>query len=89
MSEKQLLKEKIHQYDFSIIEAELFLDTHPNCRRALAVLHEMKTERAALVKNYEAKYGAYIVRAADVNDKNRWAWVDSPWPWENSKECEV
>ena len=49
----------------------------------------MRAERAALVKNYEAKYGNYIARAADVNDKNRWAWVDSPWPWENSKECEV
>ena len=38
-------------------------------------------ERDALVAEYEANYGPYIVTDKDVQGE-RWTWVDGPWPWE-------
>lgn len=82
MSDKEMLKNKIHQYDFSIIEAELFLDTHPNCKRALAVLNELRAQRSALVKAYEERFGEYVVTSMQAGKNGCWDWIDSPWPWE-------
>ena len=82
MSERQLLRNKIHQYDFSILEAELYLDTHPNCQKALGVLNELREQRAALVKAYEERFGRYIVTKKNSGKEGSWDWIKSPWPWE-------
>lgn len=87
MSDREHLKRKIHQYDFSILEAELFLDTHPNCRKALSVLKELRAQRAALIKAYEENFGTYVVTSADAGNDGCWDWIDSPWPWELKEEA--
>jgi spore coat protein JB len=86
MSEHEHLRKKIHQYDFSILEAELYLDTHPDCQRALSVLNELRVQRKALVKAYEERFGRYIVTKKDAGKDGKWEWIDSPWPWEAKGE---
>lgn len=82
MNDRCALKRKIHEYDFSIKEMELYLDVHPTNRRALALLDELRKKRAELKALYESRFGNYIVTTHDVPAKDRWNWVDSPWPWE-------
>ena len=71
----------IHAYDFAILEMGLYLDTHPCDTAALTKRQELQAKRAALVAEYESKYGPYIVTDADVCG-DEWKWICGPWPWE-------
>ncbi len=82
MNDRKMLKRKIHEFDFSIKEMELYLDVHPNCRRALALLDELRRKRKDLVAVYEQRFGPFIVTTHDAPANERWRWIDAPWPWE-------
>ncbi len=88
MNDRKMLKRKIHEFDFSIKEMELYLDVHPTCRRALMLLDELRRKRKELVAAYEQRFGPYIVTTNDAPATEPWRWIDSPWPWE-IKEGEV
>lgn len=82
MNEKNALMKKIKQYDFALKELNLYLDTHPNCRRALALFKKYNDMRKKAVDEYTAKYGP--IRPDQNNDDQHWSWIDDPWPWERS-----
>lgn len=79
---ERTLRRKIEAIDFAILETELFLDTHPNDRRAMQTLREYRTRRKGEIANYESRFGKYIVTTDNVDAQDRWNWIDSPWPWE-------
>lgn len=85
MCDKEKMQQRIHAYDFSILDLETYLDTHPTDSRAMQLLEAYRNKRWELVQEYEARFGPYVVTRADVHG-NRWSWVDSPWPWENEME---
>lgn len=85
MNNKESLMKKIHALDFAIYELVLYLDTHPTCRKAMALLKEYRNKRKECIVLYEEKYGPYIVTHADVPENGCWQWLDSPWPWENEE----
>lgn len=76
----QLLKE-IMAMDFSVIEFNLFLDTHPNDQRALAELNSLCCQSKALRRRYEQCYGP-LMPCGDSPPRLPWAWVEEPWPWQ-------
>ncbi|MCI5910649.1 MAG: spore coat protein CotJB [Oscillospiraceae bacterium] len=78
MNRKKLLK-KIQEYCFAIKELELFLDTHPNCEKALKLFNSYKKQKEEAVAEYNAKYGP--LQSVQSSEK-KWDWVDGPWPWE-------
>lgn len=82
MNAKKQLKTAIMQYDFTIKEIELFLDTHPNCSRALHALSEYRKRRAVKIAQYERQFGRYIVTTDDTPTEAPWQWLEAPWPWE-------
>ncbi len=85
---KESLKRRIHQYDFALIDLNLFLDMHPNCQRAIDTFNEYKEKRAELVRLYEQQFGKFVTTAKNMHPDNRWEWINSPWPWENEGACE-
>ena len=73
-----LLKE-IQLAEFAVIEANLFLDTHPNDQEALKFFKKSADKLHDLMMEWEERYG----RVKNMADgQMRWAWVDNPWPWE-------
>lgn len=80
MNERSMLFSKIKKYDFALKELNLYLDTHPNCRRALALFDKYRSIRDAAVSEYTSKYGPIVPEQS--NDEQHWAWIDDPWPWE-------
>ena len=74
---------KLREYDFAIVETVLFLDTHPNNRKALAYYAKLKAERAALASEYEKNVGPITMYGNE--NVNKWDWIDGPWPWEGEK----
>lgn len=84
---KQQMKKQIWQYDFSIKELELYLDTHPDCQRALYALREMRKIRSMKIAQYEKQFGKYILTSDDAPAESTWQWINSPWPWEREVDC--
>ena len=82
MNDRKALLNKIRQYDFALKELNLYLDTHPNCRRALALFKRYKSLSEEAVNDYVSKYGP-IVPEQNLNTQH-WSWIDDPWPWERS-----
>ncbi len=65
---------------FAMDEVRLFLDTHPTNTCALKAYRELRVQRDAAVKAYEAVVGPVDFYSA--GGKNAWNWVQGPWPWE-------
>jgi spore coat protein JB len=83
MSREELMK-RIHALSFAMTEAQLFLDTHPECRDALTYFRDTRDQLDTLMTEYQNKYGPLF---ADMTVGDKWNWVDGPWPWQhNGKE---
>ena len=60
---------------FALWELRLYLNTHPNDQKALALLRK-------LTEQLDDDCGC-----AYHSDCNRWSWPDGPWPWEYQHCC--
>ena len=74
------LLEKIRALSFVKTELELYLDTHPTCKRALEYYHKTLDELETLVESYETEHGP--LTAAGVRSAEKWSWIETPWPWQ-------
>lgn len=70
----------VMQYSFAITDMNLYLDTHPEDRRALNMLKELIMEEEKAKKEYIMNYGPLNV--CDTKG-DKFNWIDGPWPWEN------
>lgn len=82
MNEKNILMKKIQQYDFTLKELNLYLDTHPYCRNALAMFAKYRKLRESAVTEYTRKFG--IITPEQNTNLESWDWIDDPFPWERS-----
>lgn len=82
MTEREILTKKLAACRFMIDDLKLYLDTHPGDTATIAKINELKEKLKPLVKQYEEKYGPLTRNAAQ---KNKWKWINSPWPWENEE----
>jgi len=79
-TDKNTLLKRIMTADFAIHETALFLDAHPNNKKALAYYNKMRELRQELMAEYNEKHGplTYFEVRGDA-----WSWIDTPWPWQN------
>lgn len=82
MSERAALLKKLNAYAFAAYDWNLYLDTHPEDKDAIAMFHKMTDKANALKMEYESKYGPLTASAS--RDMDRWNWLDDPWPWEKA-----
>lgn len=78
--DRKTLMKSVYEYGFVLVEAMLFLDTHPSDSDALSYFAEAKEKYKEVVDRYTEMYGP--LRITDVNDENCWTWVTTPMPWE-------
>ncbi len=78
--DKKSLMEEIKSYDFAVVELALYLDTHPNDKKALRNYMAFSEKLKELKKKYEYSFGPLTIEG--VNSADRWTWIDGPWPWE-------
>ena len=86
---RERLMQVLRQLTFTAHEAQLFLDTHPDCEQAMAKFHAANDALSAATEIYVDRFGPIC---AFDSAKDRWDWVDSPWPWQmtgQDKEGEV
>ena len=79
MTKKELMN-TIQTCDFAMLDTGLYLDTHPDDRKALDYYDKMRTTRNEAVAEYNRLYGPLTADTTDVT--TTWTWTDGPWPWE-------
>lgn len=84
MSEKEMMLRRISAIEFAMWELRIFLNTHPTNTQAMSDFNDYNDKRIILTEQYEEKYGPLSLLGEEENGK--WAWISSPWPWENEKE---
>ena len=82
--EAERLLTLIRRLDFALVETNLYLDTHPYSRTALAYFERLSCERKQAVERYEANYGPLTAAANASHDE--WLWSTGAWPWQIDKE---
>jgi len=78
--DKQTMMNALRSEDFAVYEAALYLNTHPDCTKALEYFCMHKEKAANLRREYEALWGPLTVNAVTPSDA--WQWIQCPWPWE-------
>lgn len=61
--------------NFAAWEVRLYLNTHPNDKKALALLRRLREHECC-----EVGYATAFLE--DTCGCSRWSWTDDPWPWE-------
>lgn len=80
MDDREQLLLKIQIIEFVMYDAALYLDTHPCDEAALDYFHHFRKLKEEAVAEYAACYGPLTMDT--VESKNKWTWIDHPWPWE-------
>lgn len=83
MSDRARLLRKVQMCEFAIQEVALFLDTHPNNKKALAYYHKHREMHEQAVAAYQKSFGPLTTNGVWSDD--RWTWVADPWPWETEE----
>ncbi|SHH48908.1 spore coat protein JB [Caloranaerobacter azorensis DSM 13643] len=80
MDSKQLdMLKEIMEICFCLTDINLYLDTHPNDDRAVALHNTFSKKYKELTNMYSMKYGP--LTNYDLS-KYPWEYTKSPWPWE-------
>lgn len=81
MMDRKAMLTRIQELEFAAVELNLFLDTHPDNRQALAD-YNVFTEQLINMKNvYEMRFGP-LYNFGLSPSRFPWQWIDEPWPWE-------
>ena len=76
---KYRLMKTIQTLAFSAHETALYLDGHPDDRRAIAYFNEQNEKLQNAKATYEQNYGPLTANGFDGDDG--WTWIKGPWPW--------
>lgn len=79
MSQNEL-KLSIQSYCFAAHDMLLYLDTHPDDKKAFALYRALVAKVREQKALYQEKYGP--LSALSAADYDEFKWIDSPWPWE-------
>lgn len=75
------LMQKLRELQFTAIELNLFLDTHPESQEALRDFNRIACELAKVREEYESRFGPTLNFGLSQS-KAGWQWIDDPWPWQ-------
>jgi spore coat protein JB len=77
------LLRRLQALEFTALELNLYLDTHPDDMNALRDFNAISAELAEVKKEYEARYGPLLNFGHSLSP-GEWRWLEEPWPWEIS-----
>lgn len=81
MQREQLeLLKTLQALEFTALELNLYLDTHPGDQRALTDYSNTMCEVNRVKQLYIMNYGPLM--AEDSINQPVWRWAQDPWPWD-------
>lgn len=79
--EQTALLQEIQAVEFTCLDLNLYLDTHPGDERALADYNANAQQLAGLKADYTQRYGP-LQHFGQETVGYPWSWICEPWPWE-------
>ena len=80
-NEREALLNQWQQYNFYLVDLNLYLDLYPNDQRVLNIYNNILETKKQITDKYESKYGPLTVGSKYVGN-DTWRWNSNPWPWE-------
>ena len=71
---------ELQKYNFAAYDMLLYLDTHPDDKKAFKLFRELVEKFRKMKDEYEENYGLLEPYSAAKNCTFKW--LDDPWPWE-------
>lgn len=79
--DRQKLLHEIMALDFTLIDLNLYLDTHPYDSNTIMLFNDTLLKSKRLKMQYEQKFGPITPMS---NNNCYWQWAMPPWPWQKS-----
>lgn len=76
---------EIQKCNFAAYDMLLYLDTHPNDKKAFTIFKDLVSKTKKLINEYEQQFGPVTAYSSAAFDS--FGWLESPWPWE--KEANI
>ncbi len=81
--DRKSLLEQIYQCEFVLVDINLYLDTHPDCQRAISDYNCYAEQLAMLKKLYTENFGPLENFGNAINiDPEKWLYGTQPFPWQ-------
>ncbi|HBV67769.1 MAG TPA: spore coat protein CotJB [Clostridiales bacterium] len=74
------LRKEISAVHMMLEDLQLYLNTHPSDREAIAKRNAFVRQMRMLKDEYNKNYG--MISQDDSLSPYPWQWIDEPWPWE-------
>ena len=81
-SQRLCLLQQINEISFAVDDMLLYLDTHPEDKKALNYFTDISNQRNKLMDEYARKYGPLTIDEAVSDSESIWKWSQQPFPWE-------
>ena len=79
-TERDALLKQLTILDFTAVDLQLFLNTHPQNTEALEMYNDCIENADKVRKTYEQQFGPLTgFRSEGQTD---WSWSHQPWPWQ-------
>ncbi|MFE8703467.1 spore coat protein CotJB [Cytobacillus sp. FJAT-54145] len=72
---------QLQEYQFALVELNLYLDTHPDDQSALLQFNQLVEQREQVANQIEENYGP-LFNFGLSNSEFPWQWKKAPWPWQ-------
>lgn len=79
-SRERLLR-NVQEISFAVDEARLYLDTHPDDRKAQLYFDRYNDARRKAIQEFEQSYGPLLTDNIEAS-KTGWTWINNPFPWD-------
>ena len=80
-SSREKLMRRITLSGFAMVDASLYLDTHPADTEAIRYFNEQSRIYNDALAEYSQRFTPLTIAHAHHNDRY-WDWVNQPWPWQ-------
>lgn len=81
MMDKKTILERLSALEFAAVDLQLFLDTHPDNKEAIAKYNSLLDEAADVREQYESTFGP-LFSFVTMSKADMFTWINNPWPWE-------
>ena len=79
-NKRQTLMKEVQKYSFTMYDALLYLDMHPEDQKAKEYFDKQKALYTKAVNEYERNYGPLTV-INSTPSKYGWTWATDEFPW--------
>jgi spore coat protein JB len=82
MDDRQAMILQIQQVGFTLVDLNLYLDTHPMDKMVLMSYNTFHDQYHKMMMDYSMKYGPLMNFGHAPGGMEEFMWVNSPWPWQ-------